>query len=97
MSMKIIILNSLKVSIAVAVAIAIANLLQLDYAISTGIVAILSIQPTKRETIQVAFGRLVAFIIALMIGTVSYAIFGYTQIGFFVYIVPYVFICYYLG
>lgn len=94
MSMKKIILNSLKVSIAVAVAIAIANILQLEYAISAGIVAVLSIRPTKRETINVAVGRMVAFIIALLIARITYGIFGFTQLGFWVYIVPYVFICY---
>lgn len=94
MSMRNIIVNSLKVSVAVAVAIAIANILQLEYAISAGIVAVLSIQPTKRETINVAVGRLIAFGIALLIAAVSYRIFGINQIGFWVYIVPYVFICY---
>lgn len=94
MSMKKIIINSLKVSIAVAVAIAIANILQLEYAISAGIVAVLSIRPTKRETINVAVGRLVAFVIALIIARITYGIFGFTQLGFWIYIVPYVFICY---
>lgn len=94
MSMKKIIINSLKVSIAVAVAITIANLLQLEHAISAGIVAVLSIQPTKRETINVAVGRLIAFGIALVIAAISYSIFGINQIGFLVYMVPYVFICY---
>lgn len=94
MSMRKIILNSLKVSIAVAVAIAIANILQLEYAISAGIVAVLSIRPTKRETINVAVGRLLAFVIALLIARITYGILGFTQIAFWVYIVPYVFICY---
>ena len=94
MSMKKIIVNSLKVSIAVAVAIAIANILQLEYAISAGIVAVLSIRPTKRETINVALGRLIAFVIALIIAGITYGIFGFSQLGFWIYIVPYVFICY---
>lgn len=94
MSMKRIVIDSLKVSIAVAVAIAIANILQLEYAISAGIVAVLSIRPTKRETIQLAAGRLVAFLIALLIAAISYRIFGFTQLAFWIYIIPYVFICY---
>jgi len=94
MSMKRIIIDSLKVSIAVAVAIAIANVFKLEYAISAGIVAVLSIRPTKRETYKLAAGRLVAFIIALLIAAVSYRIFGFTQLAFWIYIIPYVFICY---
>lgn len=92
--MKRIIIDSVKVSIAVAIAIAIANILQLEYAISAGIVAVLSIRPTKRETLSLATGRLVAFIIALLIAAVSYRIFGFTQLAFWIYIIPYVFICY---
>lgn len=92
--MKRIIIDSIKVSIAVAVAIAIANILQLEYAISAGIVAVLSIRPTKRETIQLATGRLVAFVIALLIAAVSFRIFGFTQLAFWIYMIPYVFICY---
>ncbi len=94
MSMKRIVIDSLKVSIAVAVAIAIANILQLEYAISAGIVAVLSIRPTKRETINLAAGRLLAFLIALLIAAISYRFFGFTQLAFWIYIIPYVFICY---
>ena len=92
--MKRIILDSIKVSIAVAVAIAIANILKLDYAVSAGIIAVLSIRPTKRETLQLASGRLVAFLIALIIAMLSYNLFGFTQLAFWIYFIPYVFICY---
>lgn len=92
--MKKIILNSVKVSIAVAIAIAIANILRLEHAISAGIVAVLSIRPTKRETLRMATDRILALMIALVIARISYWIFGFTQVGFFVYIVPYVFLCY---
>lgn len=92
--MKRIIIDSIKVSIAVAVAIAIANILKLEYAVSAGIIAVLSIRPTKRETFQLATGRLVAFIIALVIAMISYNLFGFTQLAFWIYFIPYVFICY---
>ena len=49
--MKVAIINSIKVSIAVALAIAIASFLKVDFAISAGIVAILTIAPTKKETV----------------------------------------------
>ena len=92
--MKRIIFDSIKVSIAVAVAIAIANILKLDYAVSAGIIAVLSIRPTKRETFQLAAGRLVAFFMALIIAMISYNLFGFDQLGFWIYFIPYVFICY---
>ena len=92
--MKRIVIDSIKVSIAVAVAIAIANIFKLDYAVSSGIIAVLSIRPTKRETLKLASGRLVAFLIAIIIAMISYNLFGFTQLAFWIYFIPYVFICY---
>lgn len=91
--MKNTIINSIKISIAVAMAIGIANLLKLEFAISAGIVAILTILPTKRETVKTAVSRLLAFIIAIGIAYVCFAVFGYNQWAFMVYVLPYAFIC----
>lgn len=87
------IMNSIKIVLAAVVAILLANLLQLDFAISAGIVAILTIQPTKKETIKVAVGRLLAFLAALAIAFVSFALFGFTVRAFFAYLICYIFIC----
>lgn len=94
MKMKTIIIPSLKISLAVAMAIFLANLLHLEYAISAGIVAVLTIQPTKRETLQIALGRLAAFCVALCIAFFSYSLLGFTQIAFLLYMTMYVFVCY---
>lgn len=91
--MKKIVINSFKISIAVAMAIGIANLLQLEFAISAGIVAILTILPTKRETIKTAAERLLAFVIAMGIAFVCFKTIGTNQWAFMVYILPYAFIC----
>lgn len=87
------IINSIKISIAVAMAISIANVLKLEFAISAGIVAILTILPTKRETVKTAVNRLLAFVIALGIAYVCFAVCGVNQWAFMVYIFPYAFIC----
>ncbi len=91
--MKKIIINSGKISIAVAMAIGIANLLHLEFAISAGIVAILTILPTKRETVKTAAERLLAFLIAMGIAYVCFEVLGTNQWAFMVYILPYAFIC----
>ena len=93
--MKRLVLNSLKISLAVVIAIGLATLLNLEFVISAGIVAILTIQPTKKETIHTAVGRLIAFIVALFIAYVCFAIFGFTRQAFLIYIIPYIFICYF--
>lgn len=78
-------------------AIIIATVLELDYAVSAGIVAILSIQPTKRETVRTAMGRLLAFFCALFVASVCYRLLAYTLWGFGVYLLIYIFICQIFG
>lgn len=87
------VLQAVKISIAAILAIILANLLALDYAISAGVIAILTIQPTKRETIVTAVGRLYAFMIALVLAYGSFFVFGYGNIGFFVYLFLFVGVC----
>lgn len=86
-------IQAMKIVVAAVVAILIASALQLDFAISAGIVTILTIQPTKKETIRIALGRLCAFVIALLIAFGSFWSFGYNLKGFFVYLLIYITIC----
>lgn len=90
---KNLIMNSIKIVAAAVIATLLAVALRLEFAISTGIVAILTIQPTKKETIKVAFGRLCAFLVALLIAFCSFRIFGYNVNGFFAYLAVYIFVC----
>ncbi|MBQ7942643.1 MAG: aromatic acid exporter family protein [Lachnospiraceae bacterium] len=91
--MRNIIINSIKIIIAAILAIVLAQLLKLEFAISAGIVAILTIQPTKKETVATALGRLYAFIVALVIAYVSFSLIGYNVTAFFVYLVFFIFVC----
>ena len=47
-------INSIKIITATKLAVLTAQLLKLDFAISAGIVAVLSVQPTKKETLNTA-------------------------------------------
>ena len=90
---KNIVINSIKIILAAVAAILIAYELELEFAMSAGIVAILTIQPTKKETIRVAMGRLCAFLAALIIANGSFCIFGYTVVAFFIYLIFYISVC----
>ena len=59
--MKSILTNTVKITVAAVLAILCAQALKLDFAVSAGIVAILSVQPTKKETLSTALARLLAF------------------------------------
>lgn len=91
--MKVITINTIKISLAAMIAILVANLLNLNYAVSAGIIAILSVQPTKRETIKTALGRFYAFIVALFIGYICFSTMGFTTIAFCIYLLFFIFLC----
>lgn len=91
---RVIIINTLKVVIASMCAICVAAALNLQFAISAGIVAILSIQPTKKETIKTAEGRFLAFVCAVIIAQISFWLAGYNFIGFGIYLLCFVGICF---
>ncbi len=88
-------INTLKISLAALAATLLAQSLGLDFAASAGIIAILSIQSTKKETLQVAAGRCMAFVIALGLAYVAFGLLGFTMGGYGLYLVPYIFICLY--
>ncbi len=85
--------NSVKIVLSAVVAILIATLLHLEFAISAGIIAILTIMPTKRETIRTAFGRLCAFGAGRGIAFICFCLIGYTVPAFCVYLLIFIFVC----
>lgn len=90
---KEILFNTIKLVMAAVLSISIALALNLEFAVSAGVVSILTIQPTKKETLSTALGRFMAFIMALIIAAISYNILGYNMAAFCVYLVVYIFIC----
>ncbi len=88
-------LNALKIFTAAIGAIGLAELLGLEHIFSAGIIAILTIRPTKIETISTAFGRLCAFGTALLIAFLSFRIFGFHIIAYFFFLILYISVCQY--
>ena len=91
--MKSIITNTIKISAAAILAIICAQALNLDFAVSAGIVAILSVQPTKKETLRTALARLLAFAVALVISIALFNLLGFTIPVFFIYLVIFILVC----
>ena len=90
---KSILVSSFKIVFASIAAIMAAQLLHLEFAISAGIVAILTIQPTKRETIHTALGRLYAFAAAIGIAFVCFRTLGVTLQAYFAYLIIFIWVC----
>ncbi len=87
------ILHAVKITLAAIIAILLADLLNLQFSISAGIVAILSVAFTKKETIRTAVNRLLAFAAALVIAAVCFNLIGFDRYGFFAYLILFIPLC----
>lgn len=80
--MKLIGYRTLKTSIGAAIAILIAAALGLKYGTAAGVIVILSVQSTKRQSIRVAIQRMGACLLALFLSSVLFNLFGYNAYVF---------------
>ena len=87
------IITALKITAAAVIACIIAELIGLQFGVSAGIVAILSVLPTKRETVRTALDRLLAFAAALVIAAICYGLIGYVLAAFLVYLLVFIVFC----
>ena len=74
-------LKILKIAVGSMLAMAAAQALGLRYSSSAGVITLLSIQDTKRETIRVTGRRFLAFLAAMVLGPVSFALAGYRPLA----------------
>lgn len=79
-------LLSFKMAIASTISFILASFLGLEFAISSAVVAILSIQETKRKTLNVAKKRLIAATLGILISAILYMIIGHNLLSFFIFI-----------
>lgn len=90
-------LRVLKIAIGSTLAIIIANLLHLKYSTSAGIITLLTIQDTKRETLSVAGKRVLAYFISIVTAYIVFHIWGYHITVFAIYLFIFVFVCFLFG
>lgn len=83
----------LKTGIGSTIAILLAAGLGFSYSPSAGIITLLTIQNTKKETITIALRRFVAFLVALVLCNLLYRSIGYTPIAFGAFVLFFVAIC----
>lgn len=91
---RMLLLTGLKAALSAAAAIAIASALRLPFSATAGIIAILSLMGTKRETLQVALGRLMAYAAALLIAWGCFSLLGDGLLAFGVYLFLFSALCY---
>ena len=87
------IITGLKITAAAVAAYIIAETAGLEFSVSAGIVAILSVLPTKKETLRTAIERFLAFAVALIIALVCYSVIGYNLPAFCLYLLLFIVFC----
>ncbi|MDM0446961.1 aromatic acid exporter family protein [Clostridium perfringens] len=79
-----------KTGIGAVIAMIIAKELGLSYWVSAGIITILSIQSTKRESLKIAIKRIESVIIALIVSSVLFLALGFNSVVFGLYILVFI-------
>lgn len=85
--------QSLKIALAALAAIALAGRLGLKYSATAGIITVLSIGNTKRETLKSALRRGMAFGCALLLGGACFGLLGFTLPAFATYLFLFALVC----
>lgn len=74
--------NTLKIVLSATIAIIIAYELELQFGVTAGVISILSIQNTKKESLLIAGKRIVAVSVAILLSFVLYLLLGNSPIIF---------------
>lgn len=90
-------IKAFKIALAAVLSILTANLLGLRYAVTAGIITVLSIQNTKRETLKTARNRGLAFLCALILAFVCYSLLGFCVGAFIIYLFLFALLCLSVG
>lgn len=90
-------LRAIKIALATTIAILIAQAFQLEYSVSAGVVAILSVLDTKKSSVTIALQRVGSTILALSIATILFQLVGFNTIVFGLYLLIYIPLAYKLN
>lgn len=88
--MKLIGHRTVKTALGAAIAMIIASAIGLKYGSAAGVIVILSVQSTRRQSINIALKRVGACILALFLGAVLFNILGFTPLIFGVFLLIFI-------
>ncbi|MGM0124399.1 hypothetical protein IGI37_001776 [Enterococcus sp. AZ194] len=83
-------LRTIKTSVSAAVAMILANALQLLYAPSAGIIAVLSVTNSKKSSLQTGIYRLLSLTLATVLAFICFSLLGYQAIAFGVFLLLFI-------
>lgn len=79
--------RTLKTAVAAALAMWIAEQLKLDYYVFAAIIAILSIQSTRKKTFRSSYERIMASLLAIVLGFILFEVIGYRPVTLLIYFI----------
>jgi len=83
----------IKTAIGTFISIYLADLLGIKFGVTAGIVTIISIQATKKESLKIALERFIASLVGLFIAVISFECFGYTPFIFGIFVLIFMPVC----
>lgn len=86
-------LKLLKIAVGSAAAIFLADLLGLKYSTAAGIITLLTIQDTSRETIVISAKRICAFLVATVLSYAVFHLFGYHVFSYGIFLFFFIACC----
>ena len=69
---KRVLLQAIKIAVGSSIAIYIAHMLGLEYEVSAGSIALLTLVTTKWETVKLAFYRMATFVLAVVLAALTF-------------------------
>lgn len=83
----------MKYGVGALLASAIAAGLNIQYSLAAGIITLLTIQDTKKETVTVALKRIIIFFIMTALSAIILPLYGYNLVSLGIILFPYLFFC----
>jgi uncharacterized membrane protein YgaE (UPF0421/DUF939 family) len=78
--------RTVKTSVGAAVSMIVASAIGLDYSVAAGVITILSVQNTKKKSLDLAVMRIGSTLLALLIGAAAFTLLGYSAVAYGVYL-----------
>lgn len=88
--MRFIAYRSIKITLGVVVSIAIAQMLGAEYALSAGVITLLSMLDIKRNSPQIALKRIYTAVIALAVSSIIFLLIDFSLLSFGIFLLIYI-------
>lgn len=89
--------RTLKIAVGSSFAIFVADLLKLQNATAAGIITLITIVTTRRETVQLSYQRVMSFFVSVALVCVIFRAVPWAWVDYGIYILTMAFICQLLG